>query len=214
MKFSRVLSVGGIVAVIGVSTIAWSDESETGEVAPKSTAAVGHQPEVDTQLLDDLSRIRRRMGGGVLQGTSLNDLEASEQDFRSGLQGLLQTEVAPAQPAMQRSFFAPAHGSRTQQSTRDQVGEETSRTRRSEVATLRKESVRLGDLANQLEELRLYQLADDLRASAQTLRHLSRRLDARPHSPSASSDDDESMTDETLTPVNTRKDGSKVNPPS
>ena len=113
----------------------------------------------DKRLLEDLSRIRRQMGGGVLSGSTLKPKPGeSEATFETHLHTLLKNTEPPADPATQPKFDQEPSTSST-------------------VKALRRESQILEGIANQLELIRQYRQADAVRESAKSLRELARRLD-------------------------------------
>ena len=105
---------------------------------------------VDQHLLNDLSRIRKQMGGSVLNGSALDSDEVSNS-FQSDLKKLLEQE--PSVPQLP---------------TKHQL---------SVVEALRKHSSILDRVANEIEPTKQYDHADELRTSADELRKLARQLD-------------------------------------
>ena len=138
-----------------------TESSARAQSAATTKQVVAPNPPVDSALLDDLSRIRRQMGGGVLRGTMLNTGNKGEadRDFQSHLESLLgQEEQAEIEPKKIYDLDrAPKPGRHVQ--------------------TLRNESEKLERIANQLERIRQYSQADELRSSAKSLRELARMLD-------------------------------------
>ena len=134
-------------------------------------------PPPDSHLLDDLTRIRQQMGGSVLGGSALDDDDAGRA-FQANLQTLLRQPDPPnagqgantllgrtPPPAGDTLFSTPPHAPLKAPPV---------------VPTLRQQSEQIERIANQLENIRHYQHADALRASAKTLRELARSLDTSP----------------------------------
>ena len=140
------------------------------------------------QTLDEIEKIRNQLGGGVLKGTSL---QAAEDDhtFDESVRRILQAKnakpgVKNAQPATRNIEQSPVSRSKLngpKVATANTTSPHTSVSNRSPgqiVELMRTRSVQLEAIANQIETLREYDKADQLRNIATDLRILARQFDA------------------------------------
>lgn len=107
------------------------------------------------QAMEEIKRIRERLGGSVLRGSLLDAAaDKAESEFDSGIRKFLGIEQVPSP-------------SRTQVMSSAKV-----------VSTLREHGVELDRIANEIEAFRQYQHADQLRKTATAIRLIARHLDA------------------------------------
>lgn len=161
--------------LIGMGLICITTVTQAEEVVSEIvTSTAKPTPQVDQQLLDDLARIRKQMGGSVLSGSMLDD-EGKDSDsaFQSGVQSLL--EGAEAQdrsvrpPRFNQPLDTPPKSDDSTRSPQDRF-----------ISTLREQGSKLDRIANELEKLKQYEHADELRESAKALRELARSIDGVP----------------------------------
>lgn len=153
-----------------------------------ATQVVGNDPPseivVDAearQTLDEIEKIRNQLGGGVLKGTSL---QAAEDDhtFDESVRRILQSKNA--QPATWNIEQSPVSRSKLNgpkvatPNTTSPHSSVSNRSPRQIVELMRTRSVQLEAIANQIETLREYDKADQLRNIATDLRILARQFDA------------------------------------
>lgn len=146
----------GILA-FGVLALCW---------APLVGEKNSGEPDHDNAVVSELLELRKSVGGSVLEGTSLEPSAQEQEDaFRIGVQrAATEPPLLPAAPP---------------RLSKNQSEENT-------VTMLRKCSARLDRIANDIEPLREYHNADELRDMATALRLLARRMDSTPNKKTAS----------------------------
>ena len=156
-KGRLVTIVLGLLAIVASPALLGDDQprptaTEKQDPSQPMDAALPHASE---QLLGELTKLREEVGDSVLAGTILEPTRTeSEEGFARGVQKLL---------------GVPQHTVKTQK--------QVSVTTPEMVKTLRRQCVTLDRIAGELEQLRQYQHADELRDAARQLRLIARRLD-------------------------------------
>lgn len=129
-------------------------------------------PEMDVMskevAFNEIKEIQQRLGGSVLQGSTLNEASQRPGNFDAHVReqlGLPPQKAAPTTKSNDTSTF--------------NLGLPDSQRPESKIVrTVREQVMKLDSIANDIESLRAYAQADALRETAKKLRLIARELDA------------------------------------